>query len=76
MNIDNLLQRKAELESNVNDASERLREYTADKRGPMGLIPESAKTDDYKQLKTAYDRAFVELRAFNGEHLKTIRKYA
>lgn len=44
-------------------------------KGPMGLTPDEVKaTPAYRSARTECDRAFAELRNFNGWYTKTFRR--
>ena len=58
-----------ELERAYKAASDALKAVSGG--GPMGMTPDSVRaTDEWKQAKLTYDRAFAALRAHNAARLK------
>jgi len=66
---------KAELEAALDVASKTLNAIPGVGSGAMGLTPDAVKfSTEYRVAKTAYEKAFKNMRAFNGWFTKTFKK--
>jgi len=75
MNRDVLRAAKKQLEAELDSASNALRSIKGVGSGLMGLTPDSVKqSQEFIDAKNQYDRAFAQLRAFNGRYGKELRK--
>lgn len=60
------------LQNRMDAASLELHKYP---RGPMGLVPDEIRaSEEYRLHKSAYDRAFQQLRRLNGVYVKLYAK--
>lgn len=73
MNIQALKAEKRRLNNKVNWAENLLNAYIDGRKDEMGLVLEEIKTPLYKAIQSEFDRAFNELREFNGKYAKTLR---
>ena len=65
-------EQKGRLQAALKRASEAMEMFP---RGPMGLTPDDVKaSQEWKIAKGEQDRAFAQLRAFNGLHVKRFRQ--
>lgn len=74
MTLNSLRAEKQRLNLWVDQASKALNDYTIGKTNSMGLMLDEYKTPEYKALRSELNRAFQELRAFNGQYAKLLRK--
>lgn len=68
-------QSKAMLEASLGAADKALKAFDQYGKSAFGLTPDSVKAmSEFKQAKADFDRAFSELRNFNGWYMKTFKK--
>lgn len=68
-------QSKAMLESALDDADKALKAFDQYGKSEMGLTPDFVRAmPEWQQAKKEFDKAFAELRAFNGWYVKTFKK--
>lgn len=68
-------QSKIVLENALDNADKTLKSFDSYGKTSIGLTPDSVKAmPEWRQAKAAFDRAFAELRAFNGWYMKTFKK--
>lgn len=68
-------QSKAVLESALDDADKALKAFDSYGKTEMGLTPDFVKAmPEWQQAKNEFDKAFAELRTFNGWYMKTFKK--
>jgi len=75
MNFDIAKEYKKQLEKAEKEASDTLNAIDGISSGPMGLTPDSIKSNpEYQKAKQAYELAFNTLRNFNGWYCKQFKK--
>ena len=68
-------QGKAILENALDAADKALKAFDKYGKNQMGMTPEHVKEmPEWQQAKKEYDKAFAELRNFNGWYVKTFKK--
>ena len=68
-------QSKIMLESALDDADKALKAFDSYGKTEMGLTPDFVRAmPEWQQAKKEFDKAFAELRAFNGWYMKTFKK--
>ena len=68
-------QSKAMLEASLDAANKALKAFDSYGKSAFGLTPDSVKAmPEFKQAKANFDKAFAELRNFNGWYMKTFKK--
>jgi hypothetical protein len=69
-----LLQQQQQLQNNLDWANNLLKTYIDGRRDEMGLVIDEIKTPLYHAIKSEADKAFQDLRTFNGKHIEEINK--
>ena len=68
-------QSKIVLENTLDNADKILKAFDSYGKSSFGLTPDHVKAmPEWQQAKDDFDRAFAELRAFNGWYMKTFKK--
>ena len=68
-------QSKAMLEYSLDAADKALKAFDKYGKSEMGMTPDFVKAmPEWQQSKKEYDKAFAELRNFNGWYVKTFKK--
>lgn len=68
-------QSKVALENAVDSADKALKAFDQYGKSEFGLTPDHVKAmPEWKQAKKEFDKAFTELRAFNGWYMKAFKK--
>lgn len=68
-------QSKAMLEASLDAADKALKAFDQYGKSAFGLTPDNVKAmSEFKQAKADFDKAFAELRNFNGWYMKTFKK--
>ncbi len=68
-------QSKIVLETALDSADKTLKSFDSYGKSSFGLTPDHVKAmSEWQQAKADFDRAFAELRAFNGWYMKTFKK--
>ena len=68
-------QSKAMLENSLDIADKALKAFDQYGKSEMGMTPDHVKAmPEFKQAKKEFDKAFAELRNFNGWYVKTFKK--
>ncbi len=68
-------QAKIALESALDSAGKSLKAFDSYGKSAMGMTPDFVKAmPEWKQAKQNFDKAFAELRAFNGWFVKEFKK--
>lgn len=73
MDINALQSEKKRLNQWVDEASNNLNSFTNGKTDEFGLTLDEHKTPEYQALKAEFNKAFQELRTFNGKYAKVLR---
>ena len=74
MTTQSLHAEKTRLNLWVDEASKQLNNYCEGKTNEMGLLLDEHRTPEYKHLKSEFNRAFADLREFNSQYAKLMRK--
>lgn len=68
-------QSKTMLESALDGADKALKAFDQYGKNEMGMTPDFVKAmPEWQQAKKEFDKAFAELRTFNGWYVKTFKK--